>query len=158
MLDHVIFRGKKGLDPPDFKGRKDDGPFTVGLNYGLNSQRAGHMSSDLERLLSKSVDDLYEELGRSLISPEFPATASITKQNAVQRGRSFVSGSLEKLRSKICGDWNYCSKRGDYGDFQSLAYAVAPLVSSVVGVPATTAMIVAIILIKSGLEKLCNCP
>ena len=131
----------------------------VGLNYDSQLSTSGfHMSSDVERLLSKSLDDLYEELGRSLISPDFPATASITKQNAVQRGRSFVSGSLEKLRSKICVDWRYCSKRGDYGDFQSLAYAVAPLVSSVVGVPATTAIIVAIILIKSGLEKLCNCP
>ena len=116
------------------------------------------MSSDVERLLSKSVDDLYDELGRSLISPEFPASASISKQNAVQRGKSFISNSLEKLRNKICVDWRYCGKRGEYGDFQSLAYAVAPLVSSVVGVPATTAMIVAIILIKSGLDRLCNCP
>jgi hypothetical protein len=116
------------------------------------------MPSDIEQLLSKSLDDLYEELGRSLISPEFPSTTSITKQNAVQRGRSFVTDSLEKLRGKICGDWRYCSKRGEYGDFQSLAYAIAPLVSSVVGVPATTAMIVAIILIKSGLDKLCRCP
>jgi len=116
------------------------------------------MSSSVERLLAKSIDDLYEDLGRSLISPEFPSTASITRQNAVQRGKSFVSSSLEKLRGKICVDWRYCGKRGDYGDFQSLAYAVAPLVSSVVGVPATTAMIVAIILIKSGLDKFCNCP
>ena len=116
------------------------------------------MSSSLEHLLSKNLDDLYEELGRSLISPEFPATASVTKQNAIQRGRSFVSGSLEKLRGKICIDWRYCHKRGDYGDLQSLAYAVAPLVSSAAGVPATTAMIVAIILIKSGLDKLCKCP
>ncbi|HVH15641.1 MAG TPA: hypothetical protein VNA15_07995 [Candidatus Angelobacter sp.] len=116
------------------------------------------MSSKVEHLFSRSLDDLYEELGRSLISPEFPATASITKQNAVQRGKSFVSSSLEKLRRKICVDWRYCGKRGGYGDFQSLAYAVAPLVSSVLGVPATTAMIVAIILIKSSLDKLCNCP
>ena len=116
------------------------------------------MSSDVERLLSKSVDDLYEELGRSLITPDYPSAASVTRQNAVQRGKSFVSGSLEKLRAKICIDWRYCSKRGEYGDFQSLAYAVAPLVSSVVGIPSTTAMIVAIILIKSGLDKLCICP
>ena len=116
------------------------------------------MSSNIEQLLSKNLEDLYEELGRSLIAPEFPKTATVTRQNAVQRGRSFVSGSIEKLRAKICIDWRYCSKKGEYGDFQSLAYAVAPLVSSVVGVPATTALIVAIILIKSGLEKLCNCP
>ncbi len=116
------------------------------------------MSSSVEHLLSKNLDDLYEELGRSLIAPESPKTTSVTTQNAVQRGRSFVSGSLEKLRAKICVDWHFCGKRNQYGDFQSLAYAIAPLVSSVVGVSATTAMIVAIILIKSGLEKLCNCP
>ena len=116
------------------------------------------MSSNIEQLFSKTLEDLYEELGRSLIAPEFPKTATITRQNAVQRGKSFVSGSLEKLRAKICIDWRFCGKRSEYGDFQSLAYAIAPLVSSVVGVPATTAIIVAIILIKSGLEKLCNCP
>src|SRR3989442_8413381 len=104
------------------------------------------MSSSIERLLSKSVDDLYEELGRSLITPDYPLTGTVTRQNALQRGRSFVSGSLEKLRAKICVDWRYCSKRGEYGDFQSLAYAVAPLVSSVVGGSATTAIIVAILL------------
>jgi hypothetical protein len=116
------------------------------------------MSSDVAGLLSKSIDDLYEELGRSLITPEYPSTASVTKQNAIQRGKFFLSGSLEKLRARICVDWRYCNKRGEYGDFQSLAYAVAPIVSSAAGVPATTAMIVAIILIKSGLDKLCNCP
>jgi hypothetical protein len=116
------------------------------------------LSSSVENLLSKNIDDLYEELGRSLIAPELARTGSITKQNAVQRGKSFISGSIEKLRAKICVDWHYCNKRGEYGDFQSLAYAIAPLVSSVVGVPVTTAMIVAIILIKSGLERLCNCP
>jgi hypothetical protein len=116
------------------------------------------MSSNVERLLTKSVDDLYEELGRSLITPDYPSAASVTRQNAVQRGKSFISESLEKLRAKICVDWRYCSKRNDYSNFQSLANAIAPLVSSVVGVPAAAAMIVAIILIKSGLEKLCNCP
>src|SRR2546428_13229542 len=114
------------------------------------------MSSNIEQLLSKNLEDLYEELGRSLIAPEFPKTATITRQNAVQRGRSFISGSFEKLRAKICVDWRYCNKRSGYGDFQSLAYAVAPLVSSVFGVPATTPLIVGIILIKSGLGKVLN--
>ncbi len=64
----------------------------------------------------------------------------------------------EKVIEKICRDWNYCGKRSEYDDFRALAYAIAPLVSSVVGVPATTAMVVTIILIKMGLDKLCNCP
>src|SRR2546428_5595322 len=116
------------------------------------------MSANIEQLLSKNLDDLYEELGRSLITPEFPKTSSVTKQNAVQRGKAFVSGSLEKLRSKICVDWHFCGKRGEYADFQSLAYAVAPLVSSVVGVPGTTAIILELVVLMSGLGKCCNCP
>jgi hypothetical protein len=115
-------------------------------------------STEVERLYSKNLEELYEELGRALIAPGHPETTSITIQNAVQRGKSFISGSLEKLRARICVDWGYCSRRNDYGDFQSLAYAIAPLVSSAVGVPVATAMIVVIILIKSGLDKLCNCP
>jgi hypothetical protein len=128
------------------------------LNYGPSSRGKVELSSNIEHLLAKSIDDLYEELGKSLITPDYPLAGTVTRQNAVQRGKSFISGSLEKLRAKICVDWRYCNKRSEYGDFQSLAYAVAPLVSSVVGIPATTTMIVAIILIKSGLEKLCNCP
>jgi hypothetical protein len=113
---------------------------------------------NVERSYSRNVEDLYEELGRSLIAPEYPKGATITKQVATQRGRAFVSGSLDKLKAKICVDWHYCNKRSDYGNFQSLAYALAPLVSSVVGVPAATGLIVAIILIKIGLDDLCKCP
>src|SRR5437879_13640381 len=97
------------------------------------------MSSSVQNLLSKNLDDLYEELGRSIIAPELPRTGSVTRQNAVQRGGFFASGSLEKLRAKMCVDWRFCSKRGEYGDFQSLAYARAPVVAGVAGVQATPA-------------------
>ncbi len=120
--------------------------------------RAVDMSSpNFEQLHSKNIDDLYEVLGRSLVSPEYPGAAVVTKQVATQRGRAFVSGSLDKLRTKICVDWHYCDKRDQYVNFQALANAVAPLVSSAVGVPIATAMIVAIILIKLGLNDLCKC-
>jgi|SRR6266540_3995325 len=115
-------------------------------------------STDMTRLYSKSIDELYEELGRTLVAPEFPKGASVSRQVAVQRGRSFLSSSMDKLKAKICVDWHYCSRRGDYSNFQSLAYAVAPLVSSVAGVPTTTAMIVVILLIRIGLDDLCHCP
>ena len=59
--------------------------------------RAVDMSSpNFEQLHSKNIDDLYEVLGRSLVSPEYPGTAVVTKQVATQRGRAFVSGSLDK--------------------------------------------------------------
>ena len=115
-------------------------------------------SPNFEQLHSKNIDDLYEVLGRSLVSPEYPGAAVVPKQVATQRGRAFVSGSLDKLRRKICVDWHYCDKRNQYVNFQALANAVAPLVSSAVGVPIATAMIVAIILIKLGLNDLCKCP
>jgi hypothetical protein len=115
-------------------------------------------SPDIERLSSKSVDDLYEELGRSLVAGEYAKTATVSKQVTVQRGRTFLSSNSDKFRAKICVEWKYCSRRADYGTFQSLVYAVAPLVSSVVGVPAATALIVAVILVKVGLDDLCKCP
>jgi hypothetical protein len=115
-------------------------------------------SSDIQRLSSRSIDNLYEELGRSLVSGEYAKTPTISREVAVQRGRTLLSDNSDKLKAKICVDWKYCSKRSEYGTFQSLVYAVAPLVSSVVGVPVSTALIVAIILIRVGLDDLCKCP
>ena len=115
-------------------------------------------SNEINRLQSKKIDDLYEELGRALMISEYPSGHTVQRTLAVEKGRSFLAGALDRLKAKICSEWGYCGKRGNYGNFQSLVYAVAPLVSSVVGVPASTALIVAIILIKIGLDDLCKCP
>ena len=112
---------------------------------------------DVEHLYAKSLEDLYEELGRAVVTSEFRKPLA-TREFAVRQGKSFISDHIDKLKAKVCVDWHYCNKRNDYGNFQALAYAIAPLVSSVVGVPATTAMIVALILIKIGLDDLCKCP
>ena len=114
--------------------------------------------TEVSRLNSKNIDELYEELGRARMTPEYPSGRTIARPVAVERGRSFLTSSLNGLKAKICVEWHYCSKRNDYGNFQSLVYAVAPLVSSVVGVPVSTALIVTVILIKIGLDDLCKCP
>lgn len=114
-------------------------------------------SKDVQRLYSKSLNDLYEELGRSTLTPEFGRSAP-SRQLATQRGNSFLTSHADQFKAKICVEWHYCDKRGDYANIQSLVYAVVPLISSVVGIPAATAMIVAIILIKVGLDDLCKCP
>lgn len=89
---------------------------------------------------------------------EFPRSGPIEKNISTARGKAFLDTSLGKLTGKICVDWKYCNKRSDYGNFQTLVYAVAPLVSTVVGVPASTALIVAVILARIGLDDLCKCP
>ena len=114
-------------------------------------------SNEILRLQSKKVDDLYEELGRALVTSEYPGKLSVPRTLAVERGRSLLAGAQDGLKAKICVEWGYCSKRSDYGNFQSLVYAITPLVSSVVGVPASTALIVAVILVKIGLDDLCKC-
>src|SRR5919108_884679 len=114
-------------------------------------------TAEFQRLSSKSLEDLYEELGRVTLTPGYREHPP-TKLLAVQQGKSFVSGHLEKLKAKICGEWHYCSKRSTYVNVQSLAYAITPLVSSVAGVPASTAIIVAILLLRVGLDGLCRCP
>ena len=93
-----------------------------------------------------------------MVSGEYRKTPTVTRQVAIGRGQGFLSGFSEILKAKICDEWRYCSKRADYGTFQSLAYATAPLISSVIGVPASTAIIVAVILIKLGLDDFCKCP
>lgn len=113
---------------------------------------------EISRLQSMNLNDLYGELGQTLMVAEFPRRGPIEKSVATNRGRAFLDMSLEKLRAKICVDWRYCNKRSDYGNFQTLVYAIAPLVSTVVGVPASTALIVAVILARIGLDDLCKCP
>ncbi len=113
---------------------------------------------EVERLWSMTTQGLYEELGRSIIVTELGRPETVSRLAAIEKGQTMFSRLREKLLEKVCGEWNYCGKRAQYGDFQALAYAVAPLVSSVVGVPAASGMVVTIILIKMGLDKLCNCP
>src|SRR5207247_1191594 len=98
---------------PDFSSLRSRLVSTRNLIMAQNPHpRAIDMSSpNFEQLHSKNIDDLYEVLGRSLVSPEYPGAAVVTKQVATQRGRAFVSGSLDKLRTKICVDWHYCDKR-----------------------------------------------
>lgn len=114
-------------------------------------------SNEILRLQSKKIDDLYEELGRALMISEYPSGHVVERTLAIERGRTFLTGALDRLKAKICVEWRYCSKRTDYGNFQSLVYAVAPLVSSVVGIPASTALIVAVIVVKIGLDDVCKC-
>jgi hypothetical protein len=115
-------------------------------------------SDDLTRFQSMSMHDLYEELGRALVAPESPTVGPVPKSVAVERGQLFLATSREKLKTKICVEWNYCGKRGSYGNVQALLFAISPLISTEVGVPAATAIIVAMILIKMGLDHFCNCP
>lgn len=114
-------------------------------------------STEVQRLYSKNLNDLYEELGRSTLTPEYGRSVP-SRQLAIQRGNLFVTSHTDKLKAKICAEWNYCERRNDYANIQALVYAVVPLISSAVGVPVATAMIVAVILIKIGLDELCQCP
>src|SRR5207244_11578013 len=91
--------------------------------------RAIDMSSpNFEQLHSKNIDDLYEVLGRSLVSPKYPGAAVVTQHVATQLGSAFVSGCLDKLMTKICVDWHYCFKMDQYVTLHVSANAVALLV------------------------------
>ena len=113
---------------------------------------------EIQRLYAMTTQGLYEELGRSMIVTEFGRPEAVSRLAAIERGQITFSHLREKLLEKVCREWNYCGKKTQYNDFQALASAIAPVVSSVVGVPATSAIVITIILIKMGLDKLCNCP
>ena len=114
-------------------------------------------AGEIQRLSAMTTQELYEELGKSIIITQSGRPEAVSRLAGIENGQITFSHLREKLLEKVCREWNYCEKKAQYEDFQALASAIAPVVSSVVGVPAASAMVITVILIKLGLDKLCNC-
>ena len=114
-------------------------------------------AGEIQRLYAMTTQELYEELGKSIIITESSRPEAVSRLAVIEKGQITFSHLREKLLEKVCREWNYCGKKAQYEDFRALASAIAPVVSSVVGVPAASAMVITVILIKIGLDKLCNC-
>jgi len=138
--------------------------------------------------LSKmGLDDLYEIVGRDLVfKGSDPAVFDyqpsedivgylfdlqshpfrrrrlekvLTRQEFIKSGRRYLARRRDGFRQKICIDWNFCKKRGNYSDNITLMSAVVGIVGSFLpGFPAVSVYAVCAILTKKGLDKLCRCP
>jgi hypothetical protein len=104
---------------------------------------------ELTRYLARNQADLLDELS-------VYAAAS-----GVPRGPAEAWAQLVPLlRQAICQDWQWCQRRQDnrFDDKITLAFAVAEALMGTTlpwGVPIA---LVAVILVKFGLDKFCACP
>jgi tetratricopeptide (TPR) repeat protein len=70
----------------------------------------------------------------------------------------WLSGAISSVKSKICDDFEYCAKKKQYpiDRLVELATVIAALVADIVG-SAPSGVLLAVIVIRQGLDKLCGC-
>jgi hypothetical protein len=107
--------------------------------------------ADVKRYLDQPLDDLLEEL----------ALYREQATGGTLRGPSDAWRELvPALRQRICVEWNWCERRQDNRFEENIA--LATLVSQIVAPEAQAwqvpAALIAVILVKKGLDAFCRCP
>lgn len=104
---------------------------------------------EIARYLARDQDDLLDELS-------VYAEASGVTRGPAEAWKQLVP----RLRQAACQDWQWCQRRQDnrFDDKITLAFAIAEVLTATTlpwGVPVA---LVAVILVKFGLDKFCECP
>ena len=109
-------------------------------------------------------DELYAILGYQSLGLEERATEprlysfSITKSDLIIKGKAYFERYKQQLKEKICDDWQYCKRRGEYnGDVKLLMDALIPIIITGITLPAPLIAVLCILTFKYGLDKLCGC-
>ena len=83
---------------------------------------------------------------------------SITKSDLIIKGKAYFERYKQQLKEKICDDWQYCKRRGEYnGDFKLLMDVLIPIIITGITLPAPLIAVLCILTFKYGLDKLCGC-
>jgi len=83
---------------------------------------------------------------------------SITKSDLIIKGKAYFERYKQQLKEKICDDWQYCKRRGEYnGDVKLLMDALIPIIITGITLPAPLIAVLCILTFKYGLDKLCGC-
>ena len=114
-----------------------------------------NIKAEIDKYINEDIDTLYSivDLIRSSKEPGLMYLPG----NEVSRAKAYLEKFKNKLKIKICEEWLYCKKRNDpeLQDSVNLVAGVADIISSIsFGVPP---VLVSTILVKKGLNKLCNC-
>lgn len=113
------------------------------------------MEVDFDHLLELKEDDLYEALGRQIQHGTLGATTKSPDENRLF-GQNWIARRRSDLSAKICQTQVVKTYRSSkrIQDRAILAAAIVDLIATIVsGVPATT---VAVLLVKEGLDTLCD--
>ncbi len=120
---------------------------------------------ELRGLIEMDEDNLYTILGYQSLGLEEKPTElqlfggfSITESELMMRGKSVFSRNQQRLKEKICEDWEYCKKKGIYKeDFGLLMDALVPFVTIGLNLPAPMIVVLCVLAFKYGLNRLCEC-
>jgi len=106
--------------------------------------------SELQRYLAHPLDDLLQEL---TIHREL-ATGGAT------RGQDEWEKLVPALRQRVCVEWNWCERRQDarFEERITLATLISQIVAPEAQLWQVPAALIAVILIKKGLDAFCDCP
>lgn len=124
------------------------------------------MKKEAMELLKKDPDELYEILGYQLLGTDqlastmsFDERIVINRSDLLQKGQEFIEDNLQKIKKFVCKDWNWCKHRAEYkDDVPKLVEALLSLISlSFTALPVVSVAVIVAILIKYGLDILCNC-
>lgn len=110
--------------------------------------------NQINEYLAMNLEDLYQNLGQIYLH-QMPTLTSPKDETSI--GKELVYEFKDKLFSKICKDWQFCSKRHkpDLQDTINLVATIADLISSIcIGFPP---ILISTIIVKKGLTKLCKC-
>jgi hypothetical protein len=122
----------------------DFGPWTKeSVEMSLTQQQR----DDIAAYLARSESDLLAEV--SLYTP----TVRSLRGDPLARYTA-------RLRQVICDDWDWCERRQDarFDDSLNAAFAVCDVLLSKQFQAAIPLTLLASILVKRGLDALCNCP
>ena len=119
---------------------------------------------EARKLMDMDEDELYAILGYQSLGLEERATElrlfdsfSITKSDLIIKGKAYFERYKQQLKEKICDDWQYCKRRGEYnGDVKLLMGALIPIINRIT-LPAPLIAVLCILTFKYGLDKLCGC-
>jgi len=113
------------------------------------------------RLCSFSItkSDLINAIGLEERATELRLYSfSITKSDLIIKGKAYFERYKQQLKEKICDDWQYCKRRGEYnGDVKLLMDALIPIIITGITLPAPLIAVLCILTFKYGLDKLCGC-
>ena len=105
------------------------------------------------RYLAMDEEELLEELGKSLLGSS-PGFGPSDIERSIRFARGWLEERREELRNHVCGDvWLTLEQDGGFDTMADVA-VVADSLQALFGKP--TAFIVAVILIRRGLGRLCG--
>lgn len=110
----------------------------------------------IEEYLKVSEQDIEKTMGRILLSGQGVDVASVEEEKIEKSLRDYLDDKISVFRQKICVEWKFQEKikNSRLANNIELIAAIADLISPYVGIP--PAALVATLLFKKGLDKLCQ--